>query len=400
MNPVRLLSGLLMAVTLPLAGQAQEKSPQPGSSPDAPDRREPRPTFQPPGGRADRQLKLIKVAWLGVATAPVDPAVRRHLDLPEGFGITVDYVAEDSPAAAAGVQEHDILVRLDDQRLTTPEHLAVLVRAQKKGDRVKLAFLRKGTEQTVEIMLGETEVPEQPEWPRAFGFQVQPVPGQDHQWQFQGQFPLPALPSGEKAEDWQRAMRDYQDRLKEWIERNHPKHFAPDQRPGREGEPGDKPRGRDNPPPPPGAEPAAQHPALPLPGPGSEKKPSGDKPPQVSVRPGFPIQVFSGSGMIRIDNQQGEVTIQVQDGRHTIKIVDADGGVIYEGDYDPEKGAEALPEKARDQLKKMKLDDLKVLGLPQPGSGEAGPKTEIKIEIESGQTPAASGKEAGKGDLL
>ncbi|MCB1078691.1 MAG: PDZ domain-containing protein, partial [Verrucomicrobiae bacterium] len=338
--------------------------------------------------------------WLGVATAPVDPAVREHLELPEGFGVSVEYVVEDSPAATAGLKAHDILIRLDDQRLTTPEHLSTLVRSMAKGNRIKLTVIRKGAEQTVEAVLGETEMPVQPEWPRTFGLHAQPVPGQPHQWKFEGEFPLPILPQapGAANEDWQDRVREYQDRLREWIEKNQSGGTPqpPSAEKSRPHSPdGDRPPSKPEP-----AEHGSAKPALPLPAPSAQAEPKAqDKPPSISVRPGFPVQVFSGSGMIRIDNQQGEVTIQMKDGKHTIAIADADGKTVYQGDYDPDKGAEGLPKEAREQLKKMKLDDLKVLGLPQiQGSaseknGEAPIQTEIKIEVRD---EAAESKPAPK----
>lgn len=386
MKHAPLLAGLVAAAAIPLGTAAQDQ-PAPPSPPQAAPNAESRASSPGEPAKPGGTLRTEKRPWLGVATSPVDPAVREHLGLPEGFGVSVDYVMEGSPAASAGLRAHDILVRLDDQRLTTPEHLSLLVRSLAKGDRVKLTVVRKGAEQTVEVVLGENDVPVQPEWPRHFGLQVQPVPGNPHQWQFQGQFPLPLPPGGANAEEWQKALRDYQDRLKEWIEKNHPRHFSPPPRPA----PAPDPKApRDGAPKDPAAGPAPSKKSPPLPLPGQPPRPeggagpSGEKTPALSVRPGFPIQVFSGSGLIRIDNQAGEVTIQLRDGKHSISIVNADGETVYQGDYDPAKGAEALPEEARQQLKKMKLDDLKVLGLPPAGPSE-GAGAEIKIEIEAAE---------------
>jgi hypothetical protein len=359
----------------------------------APDAAENKPKPKPKAGdqaETDPEVRMVKKTWLGVATQPLNPALREHLELPEGFGIEVDYVAEGSPADHSGIKPHDIFVRLDDQRLISPEHLAILVHSQKKSAKIKLAIVRKGAEQTVEVTLGETDAPAQPEWPRAFGFQAQPMPGQPHQWQFQGQFPMPQF-DGKEGDEWQKSMREYQDRMKEWMEKNQPHRFH--NRPG--------------PPPPPAKSEkeeggAAVAPALPLPNKWRTTEPPKDapkvgpgKPPAISVRPGFPVQVIGGSGLIRIDNQEGEVTIQVQDGKHTISIVNADGEKVYQGDYDPEKGADALPKEAREQLKKMKLDDLKVLGLPDAKAGSS--KSSIKIEINEG-APAEAEEKAEKAE--
>ncbi|MCB1232068.1 MAG: PDZ domain-containing protein [Verrucomicrobiae bacterium] len=344
------LLGLCAAVALGIPAFSHAEKPKP-----------PRPDH--PSAESKTSPATEVRPWLGVATSPIAPVLREHLELPEGFGVQIEYVVEGSPADKAGLTERDILTRYDDQLLTTPEHLAVLVRSMKKGDKVTLTLIRKGAEQTVDVTLGENEVPVQPEWPQpGYGFQ---------------------FPNGpENSRQWQDSVKRYQDRLRDWVERAEPQRFHPQPQP----EPPVRPE-------PEMARPGK--PALPLPEDQPERnaKPPresaetipGDgagKPPALSVRPGFPIEVFSGAGLIRIDNEEGEVSIKVENGEHSIKIVNADGETVYEGDYDPEKGPEALPEEARKQLKKMKLDDLKLLGVPQGGNGTTTEtKTEIKIQI-------------------
>lgn len=97
-----------------------------------------------------------KVAYLGVATTPVDPVTAAQLDLPEGEGLTVIQVAEDG-VVKDKLAVYDILSKLDDQILTYPEQLAVLVRSHKPGDKVKLAILHKGKAEVVKVQLGETD---------------------------------------------------------------------------------------------------------------------------------------------------------------------------------------------------------------------------------------------------
>ena len=66
---------------------------------------------------------MRKVAYLGVMTREVPPELRSQLGLAEGFGLLVDGVMPDSPATAAGIKEHDILVRFEDQQLVNIEQL-------------------------------------------------------------------------------------------------------------------------------------------------------------------------------------------------------------------------------------------------------------------------------------
>ena len=43
--------------------------------------------------------------WLGVACGPMDAALRAHLDVPEGQGVIVNQVMEESPAEG-GIHTH------------------------------------------------------------------------------------------------------------------------------------------------------------------------------------------------------------------------------------------------------------------------------------------------------
>lgn len=101
--------------------------------------------------------KKEKVTFLGIAPGEVSDDLRAHLPLKPGEGISVTHVAEDGPAAKAGILEHDILLRLDDQILVEPSQLKNLVKMKKPGDEVTLKVLRKGEQKDVKVVLSETE---------------------------------------------------------------------------------------------------------------------------------------------------------------------------------------------------------------------------------------------------
>ena len=101
--------------------------------------------------------KREKITYIGIAPGPVSEEIRAQLPLKPGEGIKVNHVAEDSPAGKAGIQEHDILLRLDEQILVEPEQLRALVKMKKPGDEVKLSILRKGEQKEVKVVLSETE---------------------------------------------------------------------------------------------------------------------------------------------------------------------------------------------------------------------------------------------------
>ncbi|MCS7033851.1 MAG: PDZ domain-containing protein [Phycisphaerae bacterium] len=106
-----------------------------------------------------RARKMEKAAFLGVTTSPVPAALREQMKLPRGFGLVVDAVEKDSPAEQAGIQQYDILQKLNDQLLVNSQQLAVLVRSMKEGQTVTITLLRAGESQTVTVTLREKEMP-------------------------------------------------------------------------------------------------------------------------------------------------------------------------------------------------------------------------------------------------
>jgi hypothetical protein len=100
----------------------------------------------------------VPVTYLGVETSELPSVVADQLGLPKGFGLVVDYVVPDGPAAAAGVQQNDIIKMLNDQILMEPDQLSKLVRSYPEGTTVTLTVLRKGAETKLPAKLGKREV--------------------------------------------------------------------------------------------------------------------------------------------------------------------------------------------------------------------------------------------------
>src|SRR5438552_16195960 len=142
---------------LPVAGftQGPPNPPNPPAPPAPPN----------PGSPPERHEKMPKVpvTFLGVETSSVPPVVCDQLAMAKGFGLVVDYVVPDSPAAAAGVQQNDILKMLNDQILMEPDQLSKLVRSYSEGTNITLTVLRKGQEEKISVKLSKKEVPQERE---------------------------------------------------------------------------------------------------------------------------------------------------------------------------------------------------------------------------------------------
>ena len=99
------------------------------------------------------------VTFLGVETSEVPRVLSEQMGLPRGFGVVVDYVVPNGPAAAAGLQASDIIRMLNDQQIVNPSQLGKLVRSFAEGTSVDLTLLRKGKEVKVSVKLGKKDVP-------------------------------------------------------------------------------------------------------------------------------------------------------------------------------------------------------------------------------------------------
>src|SRR5688572_7502186 len=106
----------------------------------------------------DKDYPKVPVTYLGVETSSVPRVVSEQLGLQKGFGLVVDYVVPDGPAAAAGVQQNDILKMFNDQILMEPDQLSKLVRSNQEGTNVTLTILRKNAETKITVKLGKKEV--------------------------------------------------------------------------------------------------------------------------------------------------------------------------------------------------------------------------------------------------
>jgi hypothetical protein len=105
----------------------------------------------PPNNPGDEQPAAPKY-WIGLAGAaiPAEHVLRAHIELPEGQGLLVANVVPDSPAAKAGLKQHDILLRANDIDLHEMHDLVDLVTTEgaKKGQ-ITLEVLHHGDRETV-----------------------------------------------------------------------------------------------------------------------------------------------------------------------------------------------------------------------------------------------------------
>ena len=117
-------------------------------------------------GHAEGSAKKVseKETWIGIGVGgSVSEEVRAQLPIQPGEGVTVLHVATGSPADKAGLAQHDILVRLDDQVLVEGDQFKKLIRMRKPGESVKIGYFRKGERKEAQVTLEEHEATSEPE---------------------------------------------------------------------------------------------------------------------------------------------------------------------------------------------------------------------------------------------
>ncbi len=93
--------------------------------------------------------------WLGVEIGEVNAEKAKDLKLTEVRGVEVVDVEPDSPAAKAGLKEHDVITRYDGQAVEGTVQFRRLVRETPAGRNISMTISRNGSTQEVSVELGD-----------------------------------------------------------------------------------------------------------------------------------------------------------------------------------------------------------------------------------------------------
>jgi putative serine protease PepD len=83
-------------------------------------------------------------AYLGLSTSPAS-----------GGGAQVAEATPGGPAARAGIQAGDVVIEVDGEQVQDPDDVAQAISDDKPGDEVEVKVQRGGSEETIEVTLGE-----------------------------------------------------------------------------------------------------------------------------------------------------------------------------------------------------------------------------------------------------
>ena len=112
------------------------------------------PAGQTPDADAAKPAAKAETAYLGVVTSGVPQMLADHLGLKQGEGIVIGAVMPDGPAAKAGIAVHDIITRIGDKAVNSPQDLSEQVQAHKPGETTRFDLIQKGKPAGVDVTLG------------------------------------------------------------------------------------------------------------------------------------------------------------------------------------------------------------------------------------------------------
>lgn len=93
--------------------------------------------------------------FLGVNFQAINPSIARRYNLPTDWGAYVTQVEAGSPAAQAGLQQGDIIVRVGDTAIDENTSYINALFEYQPGDQISITINRDGQEQSLNVTLGE-----------------------------------------------------------------------------------------------------------------------------------------------------------------------------------------------------------------------------------------------------
>jgi hypothetical protein len=98
-----------------------------------------------------------KSASYGLSLSTLNKQLGEYFGAPEGKGVLVEKVDEDSDAAKAGFKAGDVILRAGKKTVTTVSDFRAVLGAYDAGEKIPVNIIRKGAKQTIELTAKEQE---------------------------------------------------------------------------------------------------------------------------------------------------------------------------------------------------------------------------------------------------
>ena len=94
-------------------------------------------------------------SWLGVYIQPLDADAAKALEMESRDGALITQVVNDSPAAVAGIEEGDVIVKFDNKKISDPSNLRNIVSLMPPGSKSDIVIFRNGNKKNLNVTLQE-----------------------------------------------------------------------------------------------------------------------------------------------------------------------------------------------------------------------------------------------------
>jgi serine protease Do len=104
-----------------------------------------------------KQFGEVRRGWLGVKIQTVTDDIAETLGVPENSGALIAAVTPGSPAAQAGLEAGDVILKFDSKDVTTMRGLPRIVAQAPIGKAADIELLRKGQRKTLQVTVGRLD---------------------------------------------------------------------------------------------------------------------------------------------------------------------------------------------------------------------------------------------------
>jgi len=99
--------------------------------------------------------KSDEKAYMGVIVHDITPLIETQLNL--DYGVVITWIDESGAAEKAGLMKDDIILKVNGEKIDSPNELRRLIAKLNPDDEVRINYLRKGKEKTVKVKLTKLE---------------------------------------------------------------------------------------------------------------------------------------------------------------------------------------------------------------------------------------------------
>ncbi len=99
----------------------------------------------------------VKRGQLGIMIQPIDDDMAKALEIEAFQGILIQDVLEDSPAEKAGLEQGDVIIKLDGRAVEGAPGFRSKISMMSPGEKVKLTIMRDSKEKDIEVTIGEMD---------------------------------------------------------------------------------------------------------------------------------------------------------------------------------------------------------------------------------------------------